>query len=171
MANFSGFFRGQYSIGELMNVDPARQQKSQGCGVNLVKIYHELKDESLLDKFKSFFLGKSVVKAYYVVFRLEVISDTGSKHTVFIRTEPDFNLSAYTNNKIKIFCDCYDFKYRAAYHLNKRGSLFLTDKTSVQLGPAITQSPKTQSSTPLCKHAFAALSWLAQNYQSVMRTI
>lgn len=171
MADFSSFFKGQYSIGELLNIDMARQQKSQNCSVNLVKIFHELKEESLLDKFKAFFLGKSVIKGYYVIFKLEVTSDSGKKHIVLIRTEPDFNLSIYNNNKVKIYCDCDDFKYRAAYGLNKRNSLLLTSRTSSQLGPAITQPPRKQSITLLCKHAYAALGWLFQNYQSVMRTI
>lgn len=162
----------QYSIGELMNIDQNRQSRSQGCSVKLVKTYHELKDESILDKFRSHFLGRSVVKSYYVVFKLEVISDTGNKHIVFIRTEPDFDISKYTDNKVKVYCDCSDFKYRSSYVLNKRNSLFLTDKLSSTLGPAITQPPRANHTTTfLCKHAFAAITWLTDNYQSIMSNI
>ena len=40
----------QYAIGELMNIDSGRQERASYCSVSLVKIYHEVKRESLLDK-------------------------------------------------------------------------------------------------------------------------
>jgi hypothetical protein len=168
---FSNILGIQYTIGELMNIDAARQLKSKQCKVKLIKIYHELKKENLLDKFKRVFgLGNSV-KVYYLVFKFEVHSDTGNKHIVFVRTSPDFSLQNWSYNKVKIYCDCNDFKFRSAYTLNQRNSLFLTPRILKALGGAENESPKRVSPTLLCKHAFASLNWLMANYQKVMKSI
>lgn len=166
------FFR-QYTIGDLMNIDASRQEKAAGCAVELVSVYHEIKRESVLDKFKNLFKShKSIINAYYVIFKLLVHSPSGSAYTVIIRLNPDFNLQDWTNNKIKIYCNCPDFKYRSAYILNKHDSLFLNDKVKVELGAALTDAPKSKSATTLlCKHSFAALQWLVNNYTNLMRTV
>ena len=49
------------TIGELMKIDSGRQDRSSGYTVSLVKLYHELKKVSILEKFKSFFGGRGVV--------------------------------------------------------------------------------------------------------------
>lgn len=164
-------FNRPYTIGELMNIDKNRQSRSENCSVSLIKIYHELKKETILDKFKSFFSG-NVINVYYVIFKLEVQSDTGNKYKVFIRLNPDFDLTDWSNNKIKIYCECADFKYRSSYLLNRHNSLFLNDKVKVSLGEALSDAPKAKTRTTLlCKHSFAALNWLIKNYSSLMRTI
>lgn len=162
----------QYSIGELMNIDSGRQERAGACSVNLVKIFHEIKRESLLDKFRSIFLGKTLVPTYYVIFKLKVTSGSGKSYDVIIKTNPDFNLNNMINNKVQIYCNCPDFKYRSAYILNSRKSLFLTDKIRTQLGESITEAPKSKTKTSLlCKHSFAALLWLVNNYTYLMKTI
>lgn len=170
-----GFFTGgssvgQFTIGELMNVDESRQQKASGCKVELIKVFHELQKENLLEKFKPSFLGKNSINTYYLVLKFKVTSDSGSAHNVYVRLNPDFDLTSYTNNKVKIYCDCEDFKYRSAYTLGKRDSVFLSDIAKTKLGPALTQPPKKQYTTLLCKHAFAVMNWLVNNYQTVMRS-
>lgn len=170
-----GFFTGgssagQYTIGELMNIDQTRQQKASGCKVELEKTYHELQKESVLEKFKSAFLGNNLINTYYIILKFKVTSETGSIHKVYVRLNPDFDLRSYTNNKIKIYCDCDDFKYRSAYTLGKRDSVFLSNIAKTKLGPALTQPPRKQYTTLLCKHAFAVLDWLVNNYQSVMQS-
>ena len=62
----------QLSIQELMNIDQGRKDRASDCTVRLVKVYHVLKDESILDKFRSIFLGKTTLKIYYLVFKFEV---------------------------------------------------------------------------------------------------
>ena len=99
-------------------------------------------------------------------------SGSGSKRTVIVRVNPDFNLQDWESNKVKIYCDCPDFKYRSAYILNQHNSLFLNDRTKLELGSAISDAPKGKAGTTLlCKHAFAALNWLVSNYVNVMKTI
>ena len=172
MGLLSSLFNRPYTIGELMNIDASRQDRAGRCIVELEKTYHELKKETILDKFRSFFNGNSLINIYYVIFKLKVTSDTGTKHTVFIKLNPDFNLQNWSNNRIKIYCDCSDFKYRSAYKLQQHNSLFLNDKLKIQLGSSITDSPKNKSKiTLLCKHSFAAVNWLISNYRALMMTI
>lgn len=159
-----------YTLGDLMNIDSGRQTKAAGCAVELIRIYHELRSESIPDKFKSFFGGKNMLNTYYIVFKFLVTSDTGKKHIVFIKTNPDFDLTNWENNKAQVYCDCEDFKYRSAYTLENNNSLFLNDKTKISLGPAISTPPKRTTSL-LCKHAFAAVKWLVSNYSNIMKTI
>ena len=162
----------QYTIGDVMNIDSGRQERAAGCVVKLNKTYHELKEESILDKFKARFLGRSTVKRYYVIFKFDVVSDKGSKHSVFIRVSPDFDLSKWKTNKVKIYCDCADFKFRSAYILAQHDSLFLTPKIQTELGPAVKDAPRGKHPTSLlCKHAYAALNYLVNNYSSLMSTI
>lgn len=159
----------QYTIADLLNADRTRLAKAAQCVVEFEKTYHELKSETLSDKIKALFGGKNLLRAYYVIFKLKVTSDTGKVHTVFIRTNPDFNLTNYYNNKVQIYCDCDDFKYRSAYHLKTKNSLFLNDRIKIALGAAINDAPKSKTATSiLCKHALAALNWLVENYTSVM---
>lgn len=167
-----GLFVRKYTIGDLLLVDSNRSEKASYSTVQLVKIYHELVQEDLLSKVRNFFGGKPSVMAYYVIFKLNVVSDTGHSHTVFIKTNPDFNLEDWSSNKVQVYCDCADFKYRSAYKLNQHDSLFLTDGIKVSLGAALTDTPKAKTvTTPLCKHAVAALNWVVSNYSSLMKSI
>ena len=155
-----------------MNVDPGRQFRAQMCSVTLQKVYHELRKETLLEKIKSFFLGNSNIKAYYIIIKVSVLSDSGSKHTVLLRISPDFNLTRLMKNTIQLYCDCSDFKYRSAYILNARKGLLLNDRIKINLGAALTDKPKTKTQTTyLCKHSYAALQWLVSNYSNIIKTI
>jgi hypothetical protein len=157
------------TIGELMSIDPGRIGKALACDVQLVKTFHELKKESLIEKLRSLFSG-GVINNYYVIFKLSVTSTSGKPYTVLIRTYPDFDLQNWESNKCWIYCECPDFKYRSAYVLNQRKALFLNDRIRLELGQALTDKPKREPSL-LCKHSYAALLWLVKNYSSVMRTI
>lgn len=165
-------FKKQYTIGDVMNIDSGRQERAAGCTVSLVKTYHELASEGVIEKFKSKVLGKAVVKKYYITFKFEVSSDKGHKHIVFIRVAPDFDLTQWNSNKVKIYCDCQDFKYRSAYLLGQHDALFLNSKISSALGPAVSDAPRGKHATSLlCKHAYAALNYLVSNYSSIMKTV
>ena len=159
-----GIFTKQYTIGDVMNIDSGRQERAGGCNVSLLNTFHELKDESVLEKFKALVLGRGMIKKY--------LSDKGNKHYVYIRVAPDFDLTQWKNNKVKIYCDCADFKYRSAYVLNQHEALFLNSKIQSALGPAVSDAPRGKHPTSLlCKHAYAALNYLVSNYSNIMKTV
>ena len=167
-----GLFVRRYTIGDLLLVDNGRAEKANNCTVQLIKVFHELKQETLLTKLRSLFGNKSHVNAYYVIYKLHVTSDTGNTHIVFIKVNPDFDLTDWTSNKVQIYCDCPDFKYRSAYELNQHESLFLNDGIKIALGAALTDAPKSKTATTkLCKHAVAALNWVVSNYTALMKTV
>lgn len=158
-----------YTIGELMSIDQARQGKALQSSVSLVDTFFTLKEEGIASKFKSLFTGNTI-KTLYITLKLKVISDTGNPHYVFIQLDPDYSTSGWYGNKVHIYCDCNDFKYRSAYALSKRGSLFDNQFTRISLGQALTEAPK-RGTNVLCKHGYAALNWLMSNYKNIMSTI
>lgn len=159
------------TIGELMgSTDIGRLDKASTCSVSLSKVYHELKPVGVLDRFKSLFKSGGLVNSYYVIFKFNVTSGSGKTWTVLVRTNPDFDLNKWESNPAQIYCNCPDFKYRSAYVLGQRGGLLLNDRIRTELGQAVTEKPKRGTSL-LCKHSYAALSWLVDNYSSIMKTI
>lgn len=160
-----------YTVGELMAIDSVRQDKAGKSTVKFERVFHEVRKITLLDRFKAFFGGKSTIQNYKVIFKFTVTSDTGNKHIVFIRLDPDFDMTNVNGNRVDVYCDCADFKYRSAYLLNKRDSLFKNSSTTAALGSAINEAPKKATTTILCKHSYAALSWLVKNYSNIMKTI
>ena len=162
-----------YTISELMAIDQARQERAGSCQVNLVETYHEIQKESILDKFKRmFFRDKNTMNIHYVIFKFKVTSDTGNIHTVIVRTHPDYAGTEGLNNRVQIYCTCRDFQFRSAWVLNQHKSLFRSDATEAKLGRAITEAPKANhTKSLLCKHAFAVLSYLSNNYSYIMQTL
>ena len=158
------------TIGELMKIDQGRQDRSIAYSVSLVKVYHELRKKSVLEKFKAFIGGKSLVNSYNIIFKFSVTSGKGHTYVVLIKTNPDFDLTKWETNPCMIYCSCPDFKFRSAYILNQRGGLLVNEKIKVELGQALSDKPKRTPSL-LCKHSYAALSWLVDNYDTLMKTI
>lgn len=165
------FNRRQYTLGELAGAsEQNRMQKASACGVQLVGTYHTIEKESIKDKFKNLFkfTGAKKINTYYITFNFQVTSDNGTKHHVYIKCLPDFQGHYGGNNPIQIYCDCSDFKFRAAYDLDSKGSLLKTSKTVASLAGAIGQKPKTPGPI-MCKHCIAALQCLMNNYNQLMR--
>lgn len=170
MANslLQNIFGKRYTVGELMNIDQGRQGRAGNCSVSLVNTYFSLKEEGIAAKFAQLF-GGNTLKVCYITLKLKVKSDTGNSHFVFIQLEPDFSLNDWSNNQVRVYCDCADFKYRSAYLLDKRDSLFANDWIKLTLGQALTDKPDGKKGTTLlCKHVYAVLQWLMTNYDNVM---
>lgn len=165
----AGLFGKPYTIGELMAIDQGRQGKALQSNVTLEDTFFTLKEEGIASKFKNLFTSNTI-KKLYITLKLKVISDTGNPHYVFIQLDPDYSTSGWYGNKVRIYCDCNDFKYRSAYALSKRDSLFENQTTKMALGQALTEAPK-RGTNVLCKHGYAALNWLMSNYKNVMSTI
>lgn len=165
-------FGKQYTLGELMNVDKGRQDKAKEIKVSLVDVYHELEKEDIIDRFKSTFFGKTKLLMYYLILKFSASSPSGNTYTVFVRLSPDFDMTKWQENKVKIYCECKDFQYRSAYLLNNNKSLFLTDRIKIALGPALTIAPKEKTvTTTLCKHVVACIQYIIKNYNNLMKTI
>ena len=160
------------TLGELMSIDQGRISRASEVQPRLVKVYHELKKESILDKFRSIFTGKTGLLIYYVIFKFEVKSKSGNTYEVFIKLSPDFSMTNWQNNTCEIYCGCKDFQYRSAYLLGKNDSLFLNDKIKIALGQALTVAPKEKTiTTTLCKHSYACIQYIVKNYGNLMKTI
>ena len=159
------------TIQDILVSDPTRTGKASGCIVSLENTYHIVSSHSVADKFRALFLRKGILKDYSVVFKFKVTSDTGKVHTVFIKINPDYDLTDWIGNTVQIYCDCQDFKFRCAYILGQEDALFLNDKIKLSLGASLTDAPKYTSALGLCKHSYAALSWLVSNYSGLMRFI
>ena len=166
-------FNRTWTIQDLLAVEANRVQKSAGCSVSFVNCYREIVQESILEKFKRFFTRKKdAMNVFYVTFKFEVISDTGHKYPVLIRTMADPNASEYMKNKIQIYCGCNDFKYRSAWVLNNHGALFVTVKSKAKLGAGLTDSPSNKTKTSvLCKHAYSAVNFFMNNYSALMAAV
>ena len=158
------------TIKEIMQIDATRSGKASGCVVNLLGIYHDVKKETIPEKFKAQVGGSTSINVYYIILKFSVKSaDSGKEHIVYVRLCPDFNLSRIDQSEVEVYCDCQDFMYRSAYELNKAGSAFVTPKIQVRLGQSLSDAPKAEYKTSkLCKHSYAALQWLLSNYSSVM---
>ena len=157
------FLNRSWNIQDIMNAETQRAEKASYSTIEFLGKQYELKPESLSDKLRNS-LRRSQVNTYYVIFKFKVTSDTGHTHKVYIRTLPKADL----NGPVQIFCDCNDFKYRCAYTLQNHNALFRSTKTDVQLGEANTTATKRQSKTIHCKHAFAALQELTNNFNSYL---
>ena len=169
----SNLFMLKYSIRDLMDIDKNRVSKSSELSVKLTDIYHEVKQESILDRFKRFFFrNKDVLNVYYVIFRFEVSSPSGNTYVVLVRTYPDFNIKNYLDNKVEVYCQCSDFQFRCSYNLNRHKNLYRSTQTDSILGQALTQAPKPGYKTSMsCKHVYAVLSYLSSNYINIMRNL
>jgi hypothetical protein len=160
------------TLSDLLNsAEEGRRDKANSCSVKLVEVFHTLEDKPIADEFKSLFSNKSTLMTYFVTFKFEVTS-VGSKkpHKVFIQVNPDFDLKYWEGNKAQIACDCEDFKFHSVYFAKQYDSLFETDRLKVTYSTALTQPPKT-ATTIVCKHCIAALNYLVQNYQGIMKNI
>lgn len=158
------WYNRELTIGDLMNIDDGRINRSKNLKVKLDSITNVLKEESWLDKlFKLFRRGPKYI--FYKVLKYKVKSDSGNEYTVFIKVSPSFNERRFMANKVQVFCSCPDFMYRAAYELNKTGNLFLNKSTTDHLGIALTTPPTRINPTPICKHIYAVMDDFIKNYR------
>lgn len=168
----ANIFNKRWTLSDLMNVDVSRQQKSSGCSVYLQETFVEIVSENIIDKFKKFFIrNKSMMNVMYVVFKFSVISETGHSYNVYIRTQYDPYSMLFMKNPAQVYCGCADFKFKSAWKLNQHSSLFRSDRTDLELGPAISNAPKKNYGVTLCKHSYAAVMYLINNYTHLMKYV
>lgn len=162
-----GWFTKELTIGDLMNIDPGRIKRSELLeNVKLVEVYNILREESILGKILRFFKLKTL-PIFYKVVKYNVLSNSGSNYTVFIKVSPGFDVNRFYRNKVQVFCSCADFKYRAAYLLNKHDNVYLNQATKDFLGIALTTAPTRVNTTPICKHVYAAIEQFKLDYKKL----
>lgn len=165
----SNIFNKKWTISDIYNTDYSRQMKSSSCYASFTEVFCELKRESIVDKFKRFFVrNKQIMNLLYVIFKFSVTSDSGHTYNVYIRTQYDPEMRLYMRNEVEIYCECHDFKFNSAWTLNQHSALFKSERSVLNLGVAITNAPKKKKGTILCKHAYAALTTFVQSYSSYM---
>lgn len=161
-----------WTLSDIMKVDQGRQQKASGCQVFLEDSYLDLEKEKILDKFKRFFIrSKSMMNTVYVIFKFKVISETGHSYNILLRTQYDPSGVLGMGNTVQIYCPCPDFKFKSAWTLSQHKSLFRNSRVDLELGPAITNAPKKQPQTVLCKHAYSVVMDLVRNYNNYMKYV
>ena len=161
-----------WTLSDISKVDQGRQQKASGCQVWLQDTYIDLEKEKILDKFKKFFLrSKTTMNTIYVIFKFQVISETGHSYGIFLRTKYDPQGVLGMGNTVQIYCGCPDFKFKSAWTLSQHKSLFRNSRLDLDLGPAITNAPKRPPKTVLCKHAYSAVMEFIRNYNMYMRNV
>lgn len=162
-----------YTLSDLVSLDQGRIDRSGSLGVELVDKYHIVRSESLWEKIKRFFRrNKATINMYYVVLKYKVSSPSGSSYNVFIELNPNFDYSKFFSNPVKVYCQCSDFKYRCAYKLGRIGSLFRNSNIDLDLGQALTDPPSKETTTsPACKHIYASINHLKNNYNNIVKSL
>lgn len=149
-------------IKDLLDIDRGRVDRSQVLKVQLINIYNIVKEENWLGKILRFFKIKRPL-IFYKVFKYKVSSANGGTYTVLIKVSPGFDKRKFYDNKVQVFCQCADFKYRVAYELNKHDNVYLNKATINELGIALTTKPTRVQTSPLCKHLYAAILEFGKN--------
>jgi hypothetical protein len=98
------------------------------------------------------------------VYKYLVVSNSGAEYIVLIETEHRFNIESFKDSKVRVFCGCSDFMYRAAFNLNKFDNLYINNSTKEYLGDALITKPTKVVTTPICKHTYACLFDLRDNF-------
>lgn len=162
-----GWFSKELTIGDLMNIDPGRIKRSEMLEkVKLVEVYNILREESILGKILRFFKLKTL-PIFYKVVKYSVLSNSGSTYIVFIKVSPGFDINRFYRNKVQVFCNCADFKYRSAYILNKHDNVYINQSTKDFLGIALTTAPTKVGTTPICKHIYAVIEQFKLDYKKL----
>jgi hypothetical protein len=149
------------TLKQLIDIDQGRIDRSHSVEGKVVEVFNTIKEDTLLSKFLKFF-----GKLYFLkVLKYEVKSDSGSKYTVLLELSPNIDYNRLLENKVKVFCSCPDFMYRASYLLSKSGDLFLNKATKKHLEVALTIVPTKLLPTPCCKHIYACIDDLNTHYK------
>lgn len=151
-------FNKQLSIKDLLNIDPGRIDRSNDLKVKLDDVYNIIREETWLGKLTRFFKGKSS-PIFYKILKYKVKSNSGNEYTTLLKVSPSFDTQKFQYNKVQLFCSCSDFKYRAAYELNKHDNLYKTKVTEDHLGIALKIAPTHVVTTPICKHLYATINY------------
>lgn len=82
---------------------------------------------------------------------------------MYLEISPKRSFNKILSSRVKVFCKCDDFKYRAAYILNQDKNLFRAPVIDKHLGIALTEKPRVVKTTTMCKHIYAVIDYVKDN--------
>ena len=98
-------------------------------------------------------INQPYIKQFVVISRKSSTGIKPSLYTVKIESNTP-NLTP--QSKVKVFCDCLDFRYRQAYCFNEKGALLIPPSFVIE--PPDKTNPGCAKMRP-CKHIRAALKY------------
>lgn len=145
---------------DLLNIDKGRLQRAADIEVKLFSSTLVLTEASntIVRWFRKLFRMPKIARYVHV---FECTNRTnGNVNKVVLEVPPTASISELLKSKVKIYCTCSDFMFRAAYNLSKTGNLFLNSTVETRLGEAIIVKPTKVSTITSCKHVAAVANWL-----------
>lgn len=153
---------------DLLNISQARKDRAKDLkSVKFIARYVTIVNRpttGFLRKIISLFKNPVTMS---LVYKFEVRSNSGKTYKILIDAPNDLSMESFLKAKLKVFCECADFKYRSAYGLNKTNNLYLNKATKDHLGIAITDEPTKITPTPSCKHIYATVNYFYANFNSI----
>lgn len=148
---------------ELLEIDQERIKRSED-----IKVIHEWTNviqydrKSLASKIWGFLTWSPKIINKLLRFRV-VNKKSGSEYVVYLEISPKRSFNKILSSRVKVFCKCDDFKYRAAYILNQDKNLFRAPVIDKHLGIALTEKPRVVKTTTMCKHIYAVIDYVKDN--------
>jgi hypothetical protein len=102
-------------------------------------------------------INQPYIKQFVVISRKSTTGIKPSLYTVKIESNTP-NLTP--QSKIKVFCDCLDFRYRQAYCFNEKNALLIPPSFVIE--PPDKTNPGCSKMRP-CKHIKAALKYALEH--------
>ena len=88
MANLiDRIFKPRYTISELLSIDQGRQARAASCRVSLVNTFYSIKEETMMDKIRSFLNKSPRRQVFYITFKFQVKSDLSNKVQIVLKNE------------------------------------------------------------------------------------
>lgn len=152
---------------ELLDIDQGRIERSKDLSVKLEWSKMLInKRKGFISKLIGFIKGEAYITTNLLKFKV-INSKSGSSYTCYVELEPKNSFDKLLKTKVKIFCSCNDFKYRAAYYLNKDNNLFKAPIIEEHLGIALTEKPRIIKPTNMCKHMYAVVDYIKSEIKNL----
>lgn len=156
-----GLFRRKLRVRDLLNISRDRITRSKLTEPEFMEKYVVRNEpQDLISRFIRLFRPVRVSQVYKLVSE----SNSGAKYINLIETNHKFNKNTFERSHVKVFCSCPDFMYRSSYALNEYDNLFLNKATESHLKVALTIKPTKVTTTPICKHLYASLFNIRDNF-------
>lgn len=153
---------------KLLDIDDGRLKRAEDIKVDLLQTHTVLSEPSnFLVRLIRRLLMRPKILTYVLVFECTNIKNY-NKYKVAVELSPQVSFQKLLSTKVKYYCSCDDFLYRAAWVLNNDESLFINASNKDRLKPAITQKPQHMNrTTTMCKHVAAVFEYIRKNFKNL----